>query len=222
MALDVRALERFALWTGLPPALLAQVAACCVVLSAPAGQRVIAQGETCRGVFFVVSGVLRVFGDTEGGEEVLYGLIHAHGMFGELSVIDDTTHGAHIAVMEDAVLIRLPAEAAQQFFFCEPLVARRVMQHLSAMVRDSNRQRGALALQDAPSRLWQALQGMGRSEGNGTLRIQPLPTQAMLGQMCGLTRETVSRLLNGWERDGLLMRSNGGLQMPLSGLPGRE
>jgi len=40
-------------------------------------------------VFFVVSGVLRVFGDTEGGEEVLYGLIHAHGMFGELSVIDE-------------------------------------------------------------------------------------------------------------------------------------
>ncbi len=206
-AVEPRALARFPLWTGLPDELLERVAGSCEVVLANAGHAVISTDLPSRGTFFLVSGLLRVWRTNEAGQEVVLGLVPPGGMFGERSIIDQTTHSANISALENSVLIRLPPEAAARFFFHEPQVAQRLMRHLSALVRASNAQREALSRSDATGRLWLVLRNLAKPDAEqGAARIEPLPSQGSLAKMSGLARETVSRLINAWIKEGRIER----------------
>ncbi len=205
--IEPRALARFPLWNGLPNDLLQRIADVCQIVTVNSGQTLINTNSPSRGVFFLASGLLRIWRLTETGQEVLLGLVLPGGMFGERSIIDDAPHSANVTSLENSVLLRLPPEEAAQLFFHEPQIAHRLMRHLSALISASNAQREALTRSDATGRLWLILRNLAKPEpGNGLARVEPLPTQGALAQMSGLARETVSRLINTWVKEGRIER----------------
>lgn len=207
VTVEPRALERFPLWAGLPTELLERIAAHSQIVLVKAGQTLIQENSTSRGTFFLGSGLLRVWKTTESGQEVLLGLVLPGGMFGERSIIDDAPHSANVSALENSVLIRLPPEAANELFFNEPQIVRRLMQHLSALINTSNAQREALTRSDATGRLWLVLRNLSKPAlQSNEARVEPLPSQTSLAQMSGLARETVSRLINTWTKEGRIER----------------
>lgn len=207
VVIEPRALTRFPLWAGLPDDLLARVATHCQIVTVNAGQTLIETNSTSRGTFFLVSGLLRVWRITQSGQEVLLGLVLPGGMFGERSIIDEAPHSANVSALENCVLIRLPPEPASEFFFHEPMIARRLMRHLSSLISTSNAQREALTRSDATGRLWLVLRNLAKPiPEQDTARVEPLPSQGSLAQMSGLARETVSRLINTWTKEGRIER----------------
>ena len=206
----VGALRRIPLWAGLDESVLADVAPAMRVLSAPKGSVVVTQDEPTRGVFFVTEGLLSFSRRAEdGGEPLVFAVAHVGQVFGERSVVDDSSYSATVTAMRDSILLHLPREDALRVFLSVPAVARRLMQHLSALLGDMNTARNSLTQHRAAPRLMDALVriAMPVTGQPGTVFIEALPTQESLARLSGLKRETVSRLLAQWDREQRITRA---------------
>ncbi len=205
----VGALMRIPLWAGLDESVLTDVAPVMRVVLAPKGSVVVTQDEPTRGVFFVTEGLL-AFSRTNdrGGEPLVFAVAHPGQVFGERSVVDDSCYSATVTAMSDSILLHLPREDALRVFLTVPIVARRVMQHLSALLGEMNTARNSLTQRSAAPRLMDALAriAMPVVGQRDMLFIESLPNQESLAQLSGLKRETVSRLLSAWARDGRITR----------------
>lgn len=220
VTIEPRALARFPLWAGMPDDLLQRVAASCTITQIKAGQTLIEANAASRGTFFLISGLLRVWQLTESGQEVLLGLVLPGGMLGERSIIDEAPHSANVTALENSILIRLPPDAAREFFFSEPQVAHRLMRHLSSLISASNAQREALTRSDATGRLWLVLRNLAKpAPEQDSALVEPLPSQGSLAQMSGLARETVSRLINTWVKEGRIERGQNWVVLKINKSP---
>ena len=205
----VDALRRIPLWAGLDETVLREVAPAMRVLSVPKGGLVVAQGEPTRGVFFLTEGLVAFSRDNERGvEPLVFAVAHPGQFFGERSVVDNVSYSATAIAMRDCILLHLPHREAEQVFTTVPAVARRVMQHLSAMVGEMNTARNSLTQRRAAPRLMDTLKRLAVPAPNDTklMYIETLPNQESLAQLSGLKRETVSRLLAAWARESHIER----------------
>lgn len=209
-AVTTDALKRQPFWAGLDEAVLKHATLKMQVLLTPKGTEVVTEGQPSRGVFFVADGLLafeRVPRPSE--PSVVFAVAHPGQMFGERSVVDGTCHSASVMAIRDSVLLHLPQKEALEMFLGVPAVALRVMQHLSALLGQANSMRNSMVQRRAGPRLWEILLQLSQPLSNHPCQrqIDVLPTHETLAQLCGLKRETVSRFLGLWLKNGRVLKS---------------
>jgi len=125
-------LQRFALLRELDPGLLAWLAGRLQRLSCPAGETVIRRGDACRGLFFILSGELRLTLTTGGWLSHRPDTLRAGGLFGEAAILTDDTHKVEIVAATPAQLLLLPPDACRELLARAPQLYRPLCRILAA------------------------------------------------------------------------------------------
>ncbi len=132
------ALAGIALLCGQPEETLRRLEEVSLWHAFPQGAKIFDEDDSQRDVYFIVDGSVRVVAHDQSGQEVAIHDLHAGDHFGELSAIDGEARAATLYALEDCAVAVVPGEVFVAFLREHPEVARRLMLHLTGIIRSLN------------------------------------------------------------------------------------
>ena len=161
------------------------------------GERILFEGESAEALYFVISGVVKVFKTSADGKEQILYLVRPGESFNDVPVFEGPNL-ASAETMVPVVLYRIRKSDLEGIFRNHPQVALNMLkvlsqrvQHLVSLVED-------LSFRNVTSRVAKILLDYA---GNGTGQ-RPRLTQQEMAAMAGTAREMVGRSLKVLEEDG--------------------
>ncbi len=209
-------LGRAPYFAGLDPAALARLAAEVRERRCAAGGLILAEGEPCRGLSFVVRGRVKAFKLSEDGREQVLRVLGPGRTFNDVPVFDGGANPASVAALEETTVGLLPAPRLHALIRERPEVAAAVIRVLASRLRAVTEMVEDLALRGVAARVAKLLLECSRgapplAEGPGEHCVQI--TQQQLAAMTGTVREVVQRALKTLEREGALELARGRIRV---------
>jgi len=168
------------------------------------GQVILYEEDAHDFMYGVLRGEVKVFRTTSDGKEAIVAVHGSGDSFGEISLIDQQTIPATVAALENALV----ALVTRDHFFDiirHPKVLNRLLRTLTTRLRDSWSQIRLLHSKEASQRvstlIHTLLDKRGEPSEDGMILKLRLTHQS-LADMTGLTRETVTRILDKWKDSG--------------------
>ncbi len=196
------------LFAGLGASQLQAIARIGEVQQAPKGEIIIREEEaTSRGLFIILEGQAKVVLTGPEGREAVLAFLTEGEFFGEMSLLDGDPRSATVRSATDLRLLFLKRDAFFDLLRTAPEIAIAMLAELSIRLRNANRKISALALSPVNARISGALLQIAELRGvrvRGQVIIRDRPTQQEIADVANTTRETVSRVLGQFQKDGLI------------------
>jgi len=164
------------------------------------------QGEQC---FFVIHGSVKVTRLSKEGREVILAILNEGEFFGEMSLLDGDSRSANVIALEDTKVFTLNRKDFLNVIKKYPNIAIELIKILAHRLRKSDRQITSLSLSDAEKRIALCILRIADEQGTiqrGLVTIIKMPIQQDIANMSGTSRETVSRTLKLFEKEGFIDR----------------
>ena len=200
-------LAQTALFSGLAPAVIEELAAHTERRQAPAGTAIFAEGDTATGFYMVSAGRVRVYKASADGKEQTLHIFGPGQALGEAAVFSGGIFPAHAEALEASTLLYLPRDAFLDFICSHPeaaldmlgLMSRRLMR-FATMIEN-------LSLKEAPARLAAYLLHLAQKQQSDQVELDTNKSQ--LAAILGTTPETLSRVLTRLTREGAIAQVEG-------------
>ncbi len=181
-----------------PADLLADIAPTARLVTYPDGECIHPHGGPAQGMFLIVRGRVRISRTTDGGSELVYGVLRAGEWFGEIALIDGggRTHSAH--AQGPTTLILLGSAAFARVVSAYPAGMWALMQQLCRRIRLIFDEFEHASEMPADARLAQRLLQLARAGDGHTVAA----SNEELGRMLARSRQTISKYLQAWQRAG--------------------
>jgi CRP/FNR family transcriptional regulator, cyclic AMP receptor protein len=175
------------------------------------GALIFAKGDPGSSVMAVLDGSVRISVPTINGHEIVLAQVSRGAVFGELAVIDGQPRSANATAVEDCELMVIERRNFLPFILGYPEMAIKLLELVSARLRQSNEQIEAVMFTGLQVRLARAiLKLLNTTECDvGPLRL--VITQRELSQMIGVSRESTNKRLRIWEKRGWIRLDQGAL-----------
>lgn len=171
----------------------------------PGGTTVFRQGDPGGSVYVIRAGKVRVLKETAGRQRMVTTL-GPGDFFGEMAVVTGRPRSATVEVVEDAELLKVPADKLQEMVAGNGEVAIRLIQHLAERLEHANRFIDVLLEDDITARVILAIQEMlDKAEGSAAPDI----TDADLALQLGVSKRDLGAGLRRLTRVGVLEVSSG-------------
>lgn len=205
------ALRTFALFQGLPEDTLGRVAVVASMHRHPRGQRVVAAGEACDYVYFVLTGSVKVVvSGEEGGRDAILSLLGRGAVFGEMAMFGDQPRSASVVAAEASDLVRIASADLRRLMQENFELAWRMMCMLADRLREADRKIESLSLRDVHARVLELLHEMSEPDGDARI-VATRITKQDIAKMVGASREMVSRVMRDLVRDGTVEETRKGI-----------
>ncbi|MEO0466250.1 MAG: Crp/Fnr family transcriptional regulator [Pseudomonadota bacterium] len=178
------------------------------------GEVLFSVGDESDALFMVLEGRVVLSRFTSEGKEIALAAMEPGGVFGELSLIDGEPRSADASVVEAGTLYVLDRAAFQNALAAEPSIALSMLEVLSQRLRATNRlveSVSFLELGPRLSRLLLILAARGDRLDSGEIMLPARYTQTELAKRIAASRESVSKQIAKWTRDGVLRSQDGRL-----------
>lgn len=173
------------------------------------GSDIGAQGQPCESIYIIVRGqVLLSRRGQDGVMQPLY-VLGAGDLFGEGSLRPDHRWLVSARTLTDVVAHVLSATQFPQLAQYYPQLTTQILSLLAARLERAHRRLDLVTTDSARARVFGLLSVMAEYHGEeqgGQVWVPMRLTQAEFGQMLGLARETVARLMAALESEGLIRR----------------
>jgi CRP/FNR family transcriptional regulator, cyclic AMP receptor protein len=177
------------------------------------GQTIFLKGSAGTGMMAVVSGRVRISTPSLDGRELVLNMIHEGEVFGELALLDGKERTADASAAVDCELLVLERRDLLPFLEKHPGVALRLLAIVTGRLRQTTEQVEDVAFLGLESRLAKQLLRLatrhGRRSAGGEITIDAKLSQRELGQMIGLSRESINKQLSAWQREGFVRVEEG-------------
>ncbi len=173
----------------------------------PAGATLFVEGEPPRGLFILCSGQAKLVADSREGKSITLRVARAGQVLGLSSVMAGHPYPVHALTLAPSQVSFIPRRQFLDFLGAHAEVSLRVAEHLSMELHKAWEQARQLALSpSAAAKLAQLLLGLA---GNGTeakagIKVYLPMTHREIGEIIGVSRETVARLLGQFRQKGLI------------------
>jgi CRP/FNR family cyclic AMP-dependent transcriptional regulator len=212
-------LKRVSLFTGLGERQLDTLASASVRRSFSRGRTIVSEGEASHALYILLSGRAKVQRSDSEGKEVILAVLGPGECFGEMSLIDDAPRSASIVTLESCDFMAINKEAFMGVLGENPEIAMKIMRALVKRLREADRKIETLALLDVYGRVARVLMDFSE-EVNGERVIRGRLPRQEIAKMIGASREMVSRVMKGLEKEGYIASDDEGrlvLREKLSG-----
>jgi CRP-like cAMP-binding protein len=210
-------LTRVSLFERLDKAVLDQLEGLAHRQRYPAGTAVFFQDDPSDSLYIVLSGSAKIFQTSEDGQDRILRILRGGDAFGELAMIEGRPRSASVQTLEDTEMLVLARKDFAAFAKQHPDLLWTLLAALAEQVRRMNEDVLDLSFRDVPYRvlrlLSQLVERHGESGPDGWRIAMPLSPRE-LASMVGSNSETVARLLDRYETDGLVRRSGGNWVVP--------
>jgi CRP-like cAMP-binding protein len=200
MAVDVEFLERIPYFSGLGAAELDGIRKLVFERTFDRGEVIVVEGESAEALYFVVSGVVRVFKTSLEGKEQILNIVRPGESFNDVPVFDGDPTPATAQAMGPVVVYGIRKGKLEPILRERPQVALNVIRVLAAQVRNLVSLVEDLSFRHVIGRVAKILL---EHVGDGTTPLPRLTQQEMAG-MAGTAREVVGRSLKALEEEGAI------------------
>ena len=177
------------------------------------GQTIFLKGSAGTGMMAVLGGRVRISTPSPDGRELVLNTIHEGEIFGELALLDGKERTADASAARDCELLVLERRDLLPFLEKHPKVALRLLAVVTGRLRQTTEQVEDVAFLGLESRLAKQLLKLaarhGKETADGEITIDAKLSQRELGQMIGLSRESINKQLGTWQREGLVRVEEG-------------
>jgi CRP/FNR family cyclic AMP-dependent transcriptional regulator len=183
------------------------------------GELLFSQTDPADAVYIVRRGGIAIFLATPDGRELVINEMLPGDCFGELSLLTDQSRSTGAEAREASEVIWISHRDFMEALKGEPELMRRVLETTADRLRSSSERESALAFLDSSARLARVLlQLEGQEGGGGAVHV----TQEELAQFVGLARQTVSKKLGRWRREGWVNTGRGRIEILRRGRLARQ
>jgi len=169
-------------------------------------QVIFVEEDTGNYMYLVVTGKVKVVKAAGAGKETLLAIHRAGDFFGEMSLLDGKTAPATVVAMEDSTIISISRANFHKYLMHNEKILMQVVQVLCARLRQVWLTQ-SLSSSSAHERICMTIYQLARRHGipdpRGTL-IDLKITHQELAEMAGTSRETVTRVLTGLRKQGII------------------
>jgi CRP-like cAMP-binding protein len=191
---------------------LGRLAASAVVSHYPRQSVIFQKGDPGTSMMAVVRGRVKICTYSVDGKELVLNIIGQDGLFGEISVLDGQPRSGDAVALEDTELLVLERNRLLPFLTGTPEVATRLLEVLCLRLRQTSEHLEDALLREAPSRVARGLLRLagtfGKPEGDG-IRLDIKLSQQQIGNLIGISRESVNKYIVEWSRAGAIAVRNG-------------
>lgn len=175
------------------------------------GTNIFLEGEARKAVYFIVSGLVKVYKVSEDGQEQIISLLHSDEMFPHVGFFDDTPNPATALAITDVQAISVPIEDFDALMFRKPEITVKVMKVIGKKLLELQDRIQSITTKDVFSRIVGAIvrfsKELGEQQEDGSVLIRMPMTNSDLASMIGVTRESVNRSLNRLKKEGIIEHS---------------
>jgi CRP-like cAMP-binding protein len=219
-------LKRSSLFDQIPHERLRSIEAQCRFRDFPRGAYVYAPVDQADAALFLLEGRIKLITLSPDGKQAILGVIDKGEMFGELAVLAGGTREEFAETMSACRLLLIPAKVLRQLMAEFPTVSMEIVQLFGLRRQRIERRLRSLLFRSGRERLEALLMELaeqyGRQRQEG-LVIDHRLTYQELANYVGLTRETVTLLLNELQREGKVsLQRRRIVLLPASGLIAAE
>lgn len=162
-------------------------------------ETILYEEDTNRFMYFILAGKVKAVRTTEEGKEIILAMHSSGSFFGEMSLIDEKTTPASVIATEDALIAILSKNDFFSIVFLHNKVTANLLRMLCSRLRSCWDTIQMLNFNNAAQRtkmlLLMLADEYGRKTPEGTVLNIKL-THQTISDMTGLTRESVTRVLD--------------------------
>jgi CRP-like cAMP-binding protein len=164
-------------------------------------------------IHFVVRGAARVVEYSLLGQEVTFDDLLEGSHFGEMAAVGGRPRSANVVAIKPSIIANMPARAFREALARYPVVATRVIEEMSRVVRRLDARIMDLSTLGATYRVYAELlrQATARTADSGSTAIRPIPVHGDIASRVSTTRETVARAMSELQRLGVVERTKDAL-----------
>jgi CRP/FNR family cyclic AMP-dependent transcriptional regulator len=204
-------LKDIELFSGLDEQELNQISGKVTLKEFKKNEVILYEEDTNEFMYIVLFGKVIVVKMTEDGKEIILATHQLGEFFGEMSLIDGRTSPATVLATENSLVAIISKKDFYSLLTDYPKVLEKMLQILCSRLRDSWKRIHMLNFKNAAQRVKMLFLTLsfdkGEKEAGGvTLNIKL--THQNIADMIGLTRETVTRVLDKWQKDGEITIKN--------------
>ncbi|MGB9715671.1 MAG: Crp/Fnr family transcriptional regulator [Thermodesulfovibrionales bacterium] len=161
--------------------------------------------DTTEYMYIILNGKIKVTQSTEDGKEILLAMHHSGEFFGEMSLIDGKTSPATVVAMEDSSVAIISRKEFFTLIRTQMKILDNLLLILCSRLRDAWEKIQLLNLKNASQRIKILFLMLSDRYGEKTdegITLNIKLTHQEIAEMTGMTRETVTRMLDKWQKDG--------------------
>jgi len=173
----------------------------------PAGREIFAKGSPGQSLMAVLRGSIKISSLSNEGKEIVFGIINAGEIFGEIAVLDGEERSADATAMTDCELLVLNRRDFLPVLQNRADLCMILLRILCRRLRQTSAQVEDVMFRDLDSRVAKALLQLAESVAPHGVQGAPVElhlSQRELGNRAGGSRESVNKILQNWHRQGLI------------------
>lgn len=204
--------KRSVIFEALSDAEAASIMQLAQVVKHPARHIVFQVGESGDYLLVVMQGRVKVSLISPEGKEAILSILEPGDVFGEMALLDGEPRSATVTTMEECAFLVLWRRDFLPFLERSPQAALKLLAALSKRLRSTNDMVEGLSFRSLPARLSRILINLGQQYGKLTAQgivIGLKLSQEELGNLAGVSRESVNRQLRLWVEEGVLDYGHG-------------
>jgi CRP-like cAMP-binding protein len=203
LSVDARALQKCALFKDLDEAERRNLAERSHRRHFASGEYVFRFGDAGDSLMAILTGLVRIARPAAKGKEVILADLPAGEIIGEMAVLDGKPRSADAIALTNVELLVLDRREFIPFLEKHPQVCLKLLALVCAKLRLADERMTDIGFVDMPARLAKTLLRYAPVQGSHS-QFKLSLKQHELAEMIGSTREGVNRLLNDWQRAGIL------------------
>lgn len=152
-------------------------------------------------MYIILSGKVKVLQTTEDGKEIILAIHKAGDFFGEISLIDSLTMPASVVATEESIVAIISKKDFYTILHSQGKVVEDLLLIMCSRLRESWRKMQILSLNNAAQKIRMLFLMLSQDHGKKTvdgLMLDIKLTHQDIANMVGITRETVTRILDKW------------------------
>lgn len=201
----IESLKKTALFSSLTADELRQIRQNIVIKNFKKNEIILHEEKTNEFMYIILEGEAKVTQYTDDGKEIIMTVHQAGEFFGELSLIDGKTAPATVCATNDCSTAIISKKQFYALLFKQNKILENLLYILCSRLRESIKKIQILNFNNAAQRIKMLFlmlsENYGEKKEEGTLLKIKLIHQD-IASMTGLTRETVTRILDKWQHGG--------------------
>jgi len=168
------------------------------------------EGESGEGLFLIKEGKVKIVKMGEDGEEQILDIYGEREIFAEIFMFDSGPYPATAIAMEDSVIYLIETKKIKLLMQKYPEITLKIIKLITDRLRRAQKSVHSLGLKNARSRTAGLLLYLAEKHGektNNKIMINMEISQQEMASMIGITRETISRILNKFRKNGYIKTS---------------
>jgi len=168
-------------------------------------ETILHEEDTNEFMYMIFSGQVKVIKTTGEGKEIILSMHQSGNFFGEMSLIDGKTIPASVVATEESLISLISKKEFFSMLYAQKKVLENLLSILSSRLRNSWDSIKLLSFNQASQRIRTLFFMLADEYGNKTdegVRLDIQLSHQEISEMTGLTRETVTRVLDKWQKIG--------------------